>query len=387
MATSAEEAGGSRPLRVGLFVARLATGGAERQIVQLAVGLARRGHRVSLWTLYPGGELEHDLAEAPDVRLDSLFKKKRTSRLHAAYDLLTAAPRLRKTLGNQAIDVIYSFLYPSSAIAGLAVGRRRDARWVLGVRSAGARLNWERALFFKLCAWLSPQAALLVANSHRGLKDHVARGFRASRSIVIPNGIDSQRFRPSEELRRRTRHKLKIPEEAVVIGRVGRLSPVKDYPTFLRAARSLKDRDPRAVFLCVGDGPKKNKRDLLALCRQLGLETSVIWTGTRSDIVALFNAMDIAVSNSLSEGFPNVVAEAMACGVPCVVTDVGDSALVVGDAGLVVPPSDPEALVGAIEILIATSPSGKECRHRIENAFSLETMTAATETALRELVH
>jgi glycosyltransferase involved in cell wall biosynthesis len=160
---------------------------------------------------------------------------------------------------------------------------------------------------------------------------------------------------------------------------------VKDYPSFLRAAKLLGDRVPRTVFLCVGDGPKQVRSDLVTLGRQLGLESSLIWTGDRDDVVALFNAMDVAVSNSISEGFPNVVAEAMACGVPCVVTDVGDSALVVGTTGRVIPAGDPAALSAAIDDLLEAAPDHIECRRRIARLFSLEKMVASTEDALLQV--
>jgi glycosyltransferase involved in cell wall biosynthesis len=301
--------------------------------------------------------------------------------------MLAAVPRLRRRLRGEQIDVLYSFLYPTSAIAGLAVGmrwRRLDCRWVLGVRSTRLRLNWKRAPFFRLCAWLSPRADLLLANSRGGLDAHRERGFCTRSCRVVANGVDIERFRPSREEGARLRRELGIAADAVVVGRVGRLTAVKDYPTFLRAAARLHERHPHLRFLCVGGGPAAYGAWLEELGRGLGLAGCVTWAGARPDVAALYNAMDVMVSSSRSEGLPNVVAEAMACGVPCVVTDVGESAWLVGELGQAVPPGDAEALATGVEAILARPPSTAALRRRIERQLGLDRMLTATEQALSE---
>jgi glycosyltransferase involved in cell wall biosynthesis len=375
-------------VKIFFLVGRLGVGGAERQIVHLSRGLASRGHQVGVWTLFPGGELRDDVAADPGIEGGSLCRDRYSSRVGGALDLAVAAPRLRGVLRAHRPDIIYSMLYPASAVAGLSIGRRPLVPWAFGIRTAVPELNWKRLPFFKLCAWLSGRAALIVANSHRGLEAHRQRGFNTARGRVIHNGIDIDTFRPSAELRRRTRRELGIPQDAVVVGRAARLTPVKDHPTFLEAAAIVHRRRPECLFLCVGGGPEHYLGELDRLSHALGIDDRVIWAGERHDMPAIYNAMDVAVSNSRNEGFPNVVAEAMACGVPNVVSDVGDSALLVGDSGRVVPAGDERLLAQAIEALVRVThePAGSRCRRRIRDRFSVQEAVVKTEVALREVL-
>jgi glycosyltransferase involved in cell wall biosynthesis len=135
-----------------------------------------------------------------------------------------------------------------------------------------------------------------------------------------------------------------IDDEAITIGLVGRLDPMKDHATFLRAAKIFNQKERRVRFVCVGDGKEPYKSEIHSLCKVLGLNGHLIWAGEREDMPSVYNAIDIVTSSSSGEGFPNVIGEAMACGVLCVVTDVGDSAIIVGETGNVVPSEDPQAL-------------------------------------------
>jgi len=163
--------------------------------------------------------------------------------------------------------------------------------------------------------------------------------------MIIQNGIDIDRFKPDHSAGLRVRDEWSIDEKKVLIGLVGRLDPMKDHTTFLQAVKTF-DKEERSVrFVCIGYGKEPYKSEIHSLCRRLGLDGSLIWTGERYDMNVVYNAMDIVTSSSsFGEGFPNVIGEAMACGVPCVVTDVGDSAIIVGETGIVVPPKDPQAL-------------------------------------------
>jgi len=141
----------------------------------------------------------------------------------------------------------------------------------------------------------------------------------------------------------------------------------------------------------VGDGPDSYKSKLRALAEELRLTEKLIWAGFRDDLAAVYNALDLLTSSSYGEGFPNVVAEAMACGIPCVVTDVGDSACIVGDTGLVVPPKDPEALSNGWKEILALSQldreaRGKASRARIVEEFSVNQLVERTQTVLEGLL-
>lgn len=237
-----------------------------------------------------------------------------------------------------------------------------------------------------MCRWVAPSVPLTISNSEAG---HVlaARNYRCQKHIVVFNGIDVDRFRPDPQGRARVRAEWNIPANQMLIGLVGRLAPEKDHPTFLHAAARLAAGCRDVRFVLVGDGSRPYRERLLQLSGELGLEDSLVWAGTRSDMPAVYSALDVLCLASFTyEGFPNVVAEAMACGVPCVVTNVGDSALIVGELGIVVPRADPQALAAGLgkmlEGLDAIQPH--RLRQRIVSRFSVETMVVATERALLE---
>jgi glycosyltransferase involved in cell wall biosynthesis len=172
------------------------------------------------------------------------------------------------------------------------------------------------------------------------------------------------------------------------VGVVARLDPMKDHETFLRAAALVHAARPDVRFVCVGDGQPGYRRRLLECSRELGLESVVRWTGTDRRITAVMSAIDVLCSSSaFGEGFSNVVGEAMACGTPCVVTDVGDSARIVGDTGPVVPPRSPERLASALLSVLAIDGNarrerGVSARRRVEDRFSVGAMCASTRAAL-----
>src|SRR6185437_6829745 len=177
-----------------------------------------------------------------------------------------------------------------------------------------------------------------------------------------------------------------------LVGLVGRIDPMKNHATFLQAAALLAARGDRLRFVCVGGGNSGFAQGIKALATRLGLDPRLVWAGPRNDMAAVYSALDIAVSSSCGEGFSNVIAEAMACGRPCVVTDVGDSARIVGECGAVVAPGDPPALADAVE-RVATrleDPDGAARLHamartRIEDTYSLDVLLRNSEQALRAL--
>ncbi|HQI82653.1 MAG TPA: glycosyltransferase [Deltaproteobacteria bacterium] len=175
-----------------------------------------------------------------------------------------------------------------------------------------------------------------------------------------------------------------IKEGELLIGHVGRIDPMKDHPTFLHAAAllALERRDIR--FVCVGKGNPSVMKEMQGLSEKLGLSPILTWTGPRTDMKAVYNGIDIlASSSSFGEGFSNVIGEAMACGRICVVTDVGDSSLIVGETGFVIPPRDHHALAGAWNTALSLSPEdrlakGQEARKRILDNFSTSHLVRST---------
>jgi glycosyltransferase involved in cell wall biosynthesis len=172
-----------------------------------------------------------------------------------------------------------------------------------------------------------------------------------------------------------------------LIGTVARLDPMKDHRNFLRAAARVVPAHPGARFVCIGDGPAAYRIELDELASQLGLGGRLLWAGARDDIEAVYNALDVKVSSSLSEGLPNAVAEAMASGVPCVVTDVGDSADVVDGLGWICPPGDDAALGTAILQALDSLPrDARLIRERIRTQFSADVRLERTARELERLL-
>jgi glycosyltransferase involved in cell wall biosynthesis len=240
------------------------------------------------------------------------------------------------------------------------------------------RYDWLAGLSLRLSVFLSRFPNAIIANSIAGKEFHRSIGYSTSRMMVVANGIDTDRFKPDHSAGLRVRDEWGIDEKTVLIGLVGRLDPMKDHTTFLQAVKIFDQKECSVCFVCIGDGKDPYKSEIHSLCRRLGLNGSLIWTGERYDVIAVYNAMDIVTSSSsFGEGFPNVIGEAMACGVPCVVTDVGDSAIIVGETGIIVPPKDPQALADGwrsmLKRLNDKSSSIKEmARARIVSHYSSE---------------
>jgi glycosyltransferase involved in cell wall biosynthesis len=228
----------------------------------------------------------------------------------------------------------------------------------------------------RLGAFLSWHPTAIIYNSLTGAKQHERCGYRGVQRTVISNGFDCDVFRPDEDAHYRICEQLGLESSAILIGLVARLHPAKDHIGFLQAASVVSAMHPESRFLLVGRGLAESEPALTNLISQLNLTGRILLLGERTDTPQLTAGLDIACSSSSYEGFSNSIGEAMACGVPCVVTDVGDSAYLVGDTGLIVPPRNPEALAHAIGQLIdAGSAKRKElgmaARRRIESEFSL----------------
>jgi glycosyltransferase involved in cell wall biosynthesis len=257
-------------------------------------------------------------------------------------------------------------------------------------------LSYEKPItrqVIRVNRFLSSAPDVLLYNSRLSRKLHEDFGFALRNGRVIPNGIDVQRFCFSSEARKHVRSELGIPVEAQVVGHVARLHPMKDHPAFLRAAVSLALRYPTSHFLLSGLGVSLESKILEQLV-PARVRDRFHLLGERGDVSELMSAMDIfCLSSAWGEGFPNVIGEAMATGVPCVATDVGDSALVIGDTGVVVPPRDEDELAAGIESLL-TMPLetrrtlGARARTRIEANYTLgaivEQYAALYEKLLKE---
>lgn len=276
-------------------------------------------------------------------------------------------------------DVIQGWMYHGNLMASLARfwGRSRATAW--SVRCSLGK-EFESALtrgVIDFGARLSGSAAAIIYNSERARREHEAIGYQAARALVIPNGFDTDLLAPDPVARDTVRRRHGFDDGAFLIGHLARRHPVKDHETFLKCAEIVAAAVPKARFIAAG-------ADVPALSTKTSLGQRVTLLDAVDDVRSYLNALDLFILSSRSEGFPNVLGEAMACGVPCIATDVGDCREIVGDAGVVVPSGDAGALAEAVIALALCDPEersgiGARARARIVHRYSLSGVAAQYE--------
>ena len=371
-------------MRVLFIASYMGVGGAERQLAALAAGLKRAGHEVIVCVFKPGGRFE-DLLVSKGIPLRRLNKR-------GMLDVVSTLARLTAVIDEFRPDVVHGYLGVPNVFAAWAKLRRPSVIAAWGVRGTA----WERSSYpwdAKVALWMEDRFAryadVVIANSAAGSEFVKARGFPAAKVTVIPNGIDTERFVRDPAGRARLRAEWGVKDDELLVGVVARLHPMKDHPTFLAAAEELVTKFPRARFALVGEGSPEYQAELERRCTP-PVASRTIWAGHRADMTAVYSAVDVVVlSSKFGEGFPNVVGEAMSCQTPCVVTDVGDAARVVGECGTVVAKQSPRELAEALGAL-ASLPAedfralGTAARQRIENNFSVASLVARTLDVLQE---
>jgi len=365
---------------VFFLIRSLNIGGTERQLVELVKGLDKTRFKVTVGIFYYEGALIKEIEGIPGIHVISLNKRGR-------WDIARFICHFIKILTTLKPHILYSYL-PDANLVGLISGRiARVKQIVWGVRASNmdvSRYDWLVGISLRLSVFLSRFPNAIISNSFAGKEFHEKIGYRNKHMAFIHNGINTEHFIPDRNAGASVRAEWGINKKTILIGLVARMDPMKDYLVFLKAAQIFVQRHKSVCFVCVGDGPMDYKEKLYSLSEESGLSDFIIWAGLRSDMPAVYSALDIVTStSSYGEGFSNVIAEAMACGVPCVVTDVGDSALIVGDTGLVVPIKDPEALAnGWMNMLKRLENnaclSSKKTRERIVSNYSVELLIKKT---------
>lgn len=290
--------------------------------------------------------------------------------------------------------LIQGWMYHGNLAALLAaylMPKRVPVLW--NIRQSLYDLNAEKrltAVIIRLGAWLSSKPQKIIYNSQVSAEQHEIIGYAADKRLIIPNGFDCDKFKPSVSARLWLRQLLGLKKDTLLIGLIGRFHPMKDHVNFIHASARLVARYPEVHFVLAGRDVDKSNIILMKTVHETGLENNVHLLGERTDIAEITAGLDIASSSSWGEGFPNVIGEAMACGVPCVVTDVGDSSWIVGNTGLVVPPRDPGALSDAWAKLIEMGAErrvnlGQKARQRLIKHFSLPRIVYQYEKVWRNM--
>lgn len=358
-------------------VTGLATGGAETMLLKLCSRIDRERFAPSVVSLWDKGTIGPKI-EALGIPVFALGINPRRP---SPAGLL----RLRSLVRQQQPDLLQGWMYHGNLAASMA---HFGKPVVWGVRQSLYDLRDERPLtrcVIRLNAYRSRSATAIVYNSRVSAGQHQAVGFDAAAARVIPNGFDVELFRPDESARRELRLELGVAPHAPLIGLIARYHPMKDHLNFLRAAARLAVPDREVRFVLAGRGVDGANRALTAAVRELRLQDRVFLLGERDDVARFTAALDIATSASAwGEGFANSIGEAMSCAVPCVVTEVGDSAWIVGDTGKVVPARDPAALAAAWHSLIESGATalealGHTARRRVIENFALRAVVKQYE--------
>lgn len=374
-------------MKLLLLAHSLTPGGAQRNIVDMARELCARNVEIHVGVFHGGGRLECELESVKEVQLHHLDRKGR-------WDILGFSWKLRSFLAHHRFDVVYSFLPVPDvlSIVGKTLKRRPKIIWgILASELDYSEHPWRTYLSGKVERMLWPLADHLTCNSQAAIALWSARGVPNTKLSLVTNGVDTKRFSPDSEAYNAVRRELRLPEATVLIGIVGRIDPWKDHKTFLSGARDLRRLTPDVHFLCIGavdPGMEAYAEELKRYTAQLDLTSAVHWLGDRSDIPRLMAALDILTSSSSTESASTALLEGMACGIPCVVTDVGDSARIVGTTGSVVPPADPVALANAWSKTLALSwgdrqALGVSARSRANELFSIDRMAEEILHVLR----
>jgi len=304
--------------------------------------------------------------------------------------------RLVRLISSLSPDVVQTWLYHADLIGGVAARLAGCRRVVWGIRTADlspALISRFTLVVAWFCARLSGVVPVAIATcSVEAARKHKAMGYRAAKFTVIPNGYDLTLYAPDKARGQQLRQEWGVAEGEILFGFVARWNPYKDHPNLVQALSLAAAAGAQVRCVLVGGGMSSDNLELTGLLARYNLNRTVILAGSRGDIVSVMNALDVHVLPSASEAFPNVVAEAMACGVPCIVTDVGDAALIVGDTGWVVPSKNPEQLAKAIEAAAAVVKLPEfalrqlAARKRIADNFSLEKMIDAYVHLWRSLM-
>jgi len=305
---------------------------------------------------------------------------------------LAGLPRLVGILRELRPDVVHTWMYHADLLGGLA------ARMV-GVPVVWALHNTTldpaktgravRGLVRTLALLSRTIPTQIVSCSEVGRRVHESIGYDSGRLVVIPNGFDTTKFRPDPKARSGSRETWGASEDDIVVGHLARFHPQKDHFTLLAAAGVAAAVEPRLRFVFYGREVTHDNPSLVQWARDAGVLERCSFLGEASELESRIPGFDLLVSaSSFGEAFPLVIGEAMSCGVPCVATDVGDSTLIVGDTGMIVPPRDAGRLANALVELAHWGDEkrlirAQAARARIVNFFSLAEVAQAYQTTYR----
>jgi len=350
----------NKSLKVVHLISGLTIGGTELQLFRLLTHMDQSLIRNSVISLIPGGAVADWLREA-GIPVYSLGMK-------SGRPNIIGLLKLFWILRSERPQILQTWLYHADLMGVIGAYLAHIPRLVWNIRCSDKDERYNRGLrggVVKILSYMSRLPDAVIVNSNAGRVLHESLGYKPRRWLKIPNGIDLESFYPNLEAKKSVRNELGLSEDTILIGLVARWDPLKDHATFIHAAQIVINSDHHNVqFVLVGYGVSKNNIEFRTLIDRIGknysknpekgrlLINKLHALDERKDISRLTAALDIATCSSTGEGFPNVIGEAMASGVPVVSTDVGDVRELIGNAGRVVNRSNPQEMAGAwLELL------------------------------------
>jgi glycosyltransferase involved in cell wall biosynthesis len=374
-------------MRILHIIVGLNIGGAETMLSRLVNSFAvSPNHEHSIVSLTDFGVIGPQL----QVRGTQVF----SLGMRSVLDMPIVIWRLRRLLRSERPDIVQTWMYHADFIGGTAARLAGIKHVIWGIRTTDIKAGGSRTailvrwLCARLSAWV-PQMIVCAAEAAR--KSHIAIGYDAKKMEVVPNGYDFTKLKATVEDRLTLREQCGITQNEVVVGSLGRFHAVKNQENFVQAAGLIAARFPQLKFLMVGRGLDWENVQLVDWINATGFQNRFVLLGERKDVPQCLAAMDIFCLHSRTEGFPNVLAEAMAMGLPCVTTDVGDAAMLLADTGVVVSKEDPatlaEGIMGVLALdLVQRSALGERAKIRVQAEFSIERARARFEELYRRLL-
>lgn len=374
-------------MKIVFIITGLSTGGAEMMLLKVLERLDSdfSPHVISLSTL---GEIGQQI-ESLGISVEALGM--RPGRLPGPLEFFRLIRRIKALQP----DVVHTWMYHADLIGGCAsrLASVKRVAWSIHHSNLSATANkWSTLAVVRACAlashWL-PRRILCCSEVAR--QGHVDFGYAAAKMTVVPNGFDLSLFKPHETARAEIRRELGLGQDTPLVGLIGRLDPQKNHTGFFQAAGLLHKKMPAVHFVLAGMGIDENNELLLQALHKAEVGDVTHLLGLRNDIPRVMAALDVLASSSIGEAFPNVLGEAMACGVPCAVTDVGDSALIVGDTGQVVAAGDMVGLAEAMATLLSPPARGgtrvgDRARARVAEKFEIAQVVKRYEGFYRQLL-
>jgi glycosyltransferase involved in cell wall biosynthesis len=386
--TTASTGNAGHQLGVLHIITDLDVGGAEQMLVSLLPALAEQGFAATVLSLMRGGALA-DTLRRDGIEVHELG-------MQPGHPNPGAVLRLARLIRRLQPDLVQTWMYHADLLGGLAARMGARVPIVWGLHNSDLdprRTKLSTRWVVRACAALSHVLpSRIVSCSDAGAALHARQGYEAGRLVSIPNGFDTEALQPSPAYRREVRAELGLDPDAVLVGQVARFDPQKDHHNFVRAAGLLAREHADVHFVLVGKGCEPGNAELAAWIADTGVAARFHLLGLRRDARRLLAAFDVAtLSSAYGEAFPLVLGEAMACEVPCVATDVGDAARIIGGTGRSVATADPAALAGAVLELLtlpvaARAELGDAARARIVGEFSLPAVATRYAGLYRDLI-